>query len=1042
MNTIKVSTSIPAFIPRKRPQLAPSALATSTGVSLHTDLVPVAASSKSLAKPFKKSSSSLAKKARPPTKHKPKGLTKMVHKRDQLDTGAILKDDPDQSQPKKRTGHNPAHSTSTKTRNPRLDSFHKTYLGLEPEAIVTNNKGELPHTAPTTTPINSCAHADPISNFYHPPTTAIYQHIGPKLEWQHNLPSASFLYKNGFGKPDLDHSFTQEACGETTLHFVLQSGYLTSEDKQSLYKTNPLLQHLDSMRQQLSNYDFTWIRNINECWEQQESIQVERSRAMLACLFHFNMDVSLLMRYLGNNYTAAHRNTTNIVEKIRPHVDEYLLEHYIRVMTVGSPNTFNVETTRDNALRYWRGGNNPSIKRKLGPVMKTMNKEERNNFVIPLPLWLWRFIPHLFFTPQHILEKLNKKDRQIFDAAYRHCPECIPINMMTPDAKKTELRCEFGDVKLRVLIRIWNLRITYPKLDIALHANDVKSCFRQLKHHPDVMGAFSYILGEYLFLQCALAFGSDFSPASWEVVRRIAEQLAEKLFDDDTLRAKHRKYLDKLVWHPSLGNKKAHFSPAKKDSINKGVMDEQGNPVKTPHAFYVDDDIYAEVYNIERIERAIAASIEAIFILLGESDLLGRQDPISFDKLTETMVSFNNIILGQVIHTRTMMLESPPEYIQETVKLLQRKWHRGRPTFMINDLEALAGRLGFISETAPWLRFMMAHLYTSVAAALKISVSHLLETSWDFRMMMKFLKGRAYELQHANTNDCDSPHNSQDIPHVSANSFQQSKTNREITFAQSITAKAIHRSRLPIEFNTTLRHELRLIERALRDPTIKKRRPISHAIPRDPSGTGWSDSSLLAAGGYSVDMQFWWYIEWPEEVQRHTLRYIKNNKDGNLISINVLEYAGVIINYIASTYFFRECKNDPSDPYPTVLLYADNTTAEAWAIKACKKSLIGRSLALLQCALMMDNHVGIHVDHITTKDNEIADRISRIDHETNSNTYFASIVQDFPQLKSCRRFHPSPELVSSVMEVLLRKKSFDPLAARDNILSNLGRSTI
>ena len=200
------------------------------------------------------------------------------------------------------------------------------------------------------------------------------------------------------------------------------------------------------------------------------------------------MDVSLLMRYLGNNYTAAHRHTTNIVEKIRPHVDEYLLEHYIRVMTVGSPKTFNAETTRDNALRYWRGGNNPSIKRKLGPVMKTMNKEERNNFVIPLPSWLWRFIPHLFFTPQHILEKLNKKDRQIFDAAYRHCPECIPINMMTPDAKKTELRCEFGDVKLRVLIRIWNLRITYPKLDIALHANDVKSCFRQLKHHPDVMG--------------------------------------------------------------------------------------------------------------------------------------------------------------------------------------------------------------------------------------------------------------------------------------------------------------------------------------------------------------------------------------------------------------------------------------------------------------------------------------------------------------------------------------------------------------------------
>ena len=115
-------------------------------------------------------------------------------------------------------------------------------------------------------------------------------------------------------------------------------------------------------------------------------------------------------------------------------------------------------------------------------------------------MWLWRFIPHLFFTPQHILEKEGKKDRQIFDAAYRHDADSIPINMMTADADETELACHFGDVMLRLLTRIWNLRITYPSRDIIIHANDVKSCFRQLKHHPDIMGAFSCILGEFLFL--------------------------------------------------------------------------------------------------------------------------------------------------------------------------------------------------------------------------------------------------------------------------------------------------------------------------------------------------------------------------------------------------------------------------------------------------------------------------------------------------------------------------------------------------------------
>ena len=145
--------------------------------------------------------------------------------------------------------------------------------------------------------------------------------------------------------------------------------------------------------------------------------------------------------------------------------------------------------------------------------------------------------------------------------------DSIPVNMMTITSEGTELACEFGDVLLCLLTRIWNLRITYPLRDIILHANDVKSCFRQLKHHPDVAGAFSYILGEYLFIQCSLTFGSDFSPTNWKVVRRIAEQLAESLFADKSLREKHRQYLNRLQWKKDLGKKKIGFFPSKKKTL-------------------------------------------------------------------------------------------------------------------------------------------------------------------------------------------------------------------------------------------------------------------------------------------------------------------------------------------------------------------------------------------------------------------------------------------------------------------------------------------
>ena len=104
-----------------------------------------------------------------------------------------------------------------------------------------------------------------------------------------------------------------------------------------------------------------------------------------------------------------------------------------------------------------------------------MNKEKRNTFVIPLSSWVWHFIPNLFATPNHVLQKLGKPDRMIFDAAYQHTADSIPINMMTEDASITELHCNFGLVKLRLYTRVYNLRISYPYIDIIIHANDVNT---------------------------------------------------------------------------------------------------------------------------------------------------------------------------------------------------------------------------------------------------------------------------------------------------------------------------------------------------------------------------------------------------------------------------------------------------------------------------------------------------------------------------------------------------------------------------------------
>jgi hypothetical protein len=321
--------------------------------------------------------------------------------------------------------------------------------------------------------------------------------------------------------------------------------------------------------------------------------------------------------------------------------------------------------------------NHSSIAAKLHQVLATMNKEDRNNFVIPLPHWSARFIPNLFITPQHILEHPGKKDRQIFDASRRYTWDSTPINCMTSTPLGSEIPCEFGTVMARVLHRIYSLRCHYgTKVDIVIHANDVKSAFRQVKLHPDIIGAFSYIIADKLFLSCGQPFGTDFSPANWEVVRQVLEHLATCLYQDGSLRSKHKALLDKLCWDRSLKgcSSRYFFTRAKWDSLNTAVVDAGGHPLPTPHFVYVDDDIYVDLYSIEDFEQCIASSIEAIYVLLGPSDLTKRQDPISFDKLKEMVISPIQRVLGHIIDTRRMVISTPLDFVQDVIHSLRTTW--------------------------------------------------------------------------------------------------------------------------------------------------------------------------------------------------------------------------------------------------------------------------------------------------------------------------------------------------------------------------------
>ena len=143
----------------------------------------------------------------------------------------------------------------------------------------------------------------------------------------------------------------------------------------------------------------------------------------------------------------------------------------------------------------------------------------------------------------------------------------------------------------------------------------------------------------------------------------------------------------------------------------------------------------------------------------------------------------------------------------------------------------------------------------------------------------------------------------------------------------------------------------------------------------------------------------------------------------------------VMINY-AAAYTVLTTENITEDPYPVILNIVDNTSAHNWTTHACKTSSIGRRLARFFCGLLMGSHVGINSKWISTEDNKIADEISRAkktavsstptNHSPDWHFDYSTLKQRFPELKTCRTFLPSPDLLSEIWKIVLTESFPDP----------------
>ncbi len=122
---------------------------------------------------------------------------------------------------------------------------------------------------------------------------------------------------------------------------------------------------------------------------------------------------------------------------------------------------------------------------------------------------------------------------------------------------------------------------------------------------------------------------------------------------------------------------------------------------------------------------------------LGDTNLFQWQDPVSFDKLEDMTVSFSSRILGQIVNTWRMDVETPPKFIADTIRLLLKSFSPHRKVFRLQDIKSLTGKLGHIASTALWLRFLLPDLYAKIAWCLDKHKNHLTMTNKQFRTFLK-----------------------------------------------------------------------------------------------------------------------------------------------------------------------------------------------------------------------------------------------------------------------------------------------------------------
>ena len=156
------------------------------------------------------------------------------------------------------------------------------------------------------------------------------------------------------------------------------------------------------------------------------------SEAILAVAICFNYSPAKLLYWLGGEFYAQHRSTGHIREILRPCCTPDHINEVIYMLTRHTPRRLLSERIEENLRLYMEYGNHSSIDREDAVMVanKVIDKDDRAQYVVTLPRWIWHFLQHMHLTLLGLLEK-KRKFYLLFDARFQPGPTVFVLNDVT-----------------------------------------------------------------------------------------------------------------------------------------------------------------------------------------------------------------------------------------------------------------------------------------------------------------------------------------------------------------------------------------------------------------------------------------------------------------------------------------------------------------------------------------------------------------------------------------------------------------------------------